>query len=87
MLAKQVYHTATPYIISRSDISFMQEFEFIRKSGKNIFFVVHRQKIQIPIRVSVFFIVLGKGFENLNAVRMSAAGEGLTEPLLYFSFC
>jgi len=44
MLAKQVYHTACRISYRVSDISFMQGFEFIRKNGKNIFFVVHRQK-------------------------------------------
>ncbi len=30
-----------PYIILRSNISFLQEFEFIRKNAENIFFVAH----------------------------------------------
>ena len=36
-----------PYIISRSDISFIREFEFIRKTSENIFFVVHSQRITV----------------------------------------
>ena len=34
------------------------------------------QKIQIPIRVSGFFISPRKGLEQSNAARTSAAGEG-----------
>jgi len=32
------------FILAPARISFLQEFEFIRKNGKNIFFVAHRQK-------------------------------------------
>ena len=38
IFALQIYHTATPYIISRSDISFIREFEFIQEIAENIFF-------------------------------------------------
>jgi len=43
--------------IDEVDASFLREFEFIRKNSKNIFFVAHRQKMQIPIWVSAFFII------------------------------
>ena len=32
------------FILASARISFLQEFEFIRKNSKNIFFVAHRQK-------------------------------------------
>ena len=32
----------------------------------------------------VSFLLCGDGFEKLNAARVSAAGEGWTEPNLYF---
>ena len=32
------------FILASARISFLQEFEFIRKNGKNIFFVAYRQK-------------------------------------------
>jgi len=31
------------FILASARISFLQEFEFIRKNSKNIFFVAHRQ--------------------------------------------
>ena len=40
---------------------------------------------QIPNRVSVFFCLRELGLERLNAARMSAAGDGWTEPSNYFS--
>ena len=37
------------------------------------------QKFQIPIRVSGIFLYAGRDSNNLNAARMSAAADGLTE--------
>ena len=39
-------------------------------------------KKQIPIWVSAFYFAEVRDSNNLNAARMSAAGDGLTEPLL-----
>ena len=59
MIARQAYHTAKPYIISRSDISFMREFEFIRKTEKYLF--VWRRRVGQPhrtknVRITIKFL-------------------------------
>ena len=43
------------------------------------------KKAETLFTVSAFFFS-NERFEHLNATRMSVAGEGLTEPLNYFSF-
>ena len=35
------------FILASARISFLQEFEFIRKTAENIFFVAHRQRITV----------------------------------------
>ena len=42
------------------------------------------QKDQIPFGIWSFWYPERKGLEKINAARMSAAGDGLTEPNLYF---
>ena len=60
-----------PYIILRSNISlFMQKFEFIRKNGKNIFFVAHNQKDGTDILVgAIFFVWRDSNPERVSGVK------------------
>ena len=44
-----------PYIILRSNISFLQGFKFIRKTSKNIFFVAYSHKKEVLFRELLFY--------------------------------
>ena len=46
------------FILASARISFLQEFDFIRKNGKNIFFVAHRhEKRQVSTETCRFSMI------------------------------
>jgi len=55
------------FTLASARISFMREFEFIRKNGKNIFFVAFAQKIQV-LRLG-FFICVRRTQHHLRGTR------------------